>query len=325
MPMLLVTGCPASGKSTIVSRIAEDFKKRGYENISIISDQLKDSFSRDGYGDFKREKEDRNSLKSAVERLVNKDHLVICDSLNYIKGFRYELFCIAKNIETTYAVFFCNASPSTSHWLNNEGVEDNQKYSHTTIDELVKRYERPESKNRWDSPLYEVRVGNPVTVQPSTSCCDVDGDEFKMEEYSVDIQDSPDAPLDESYLPRLISLPFDSLYSHLIDGKDLKANMCTMSLAPKSSSNFLYELDKTTQSIVTALMKKQVGAIPGDKLVVLEDVKQSEKNLIRFSRQRTLAELTRLRKQFINYTKTHPVNDFSVISSLFVDFLNSSP
>lgn len=34
-----------------------------------------------------KEKEHRSSLRSAIERHLTKDHLVICDSLNYVKGF----------------------------------------------------------------------------------------------------------------------------------------------------------------------------------------------------------------------------------------------
>lgn len=51
MPLLVITGFPASGKSTIVSRIVEEFYKRGLENISIVNDE---SFGKQFYGDFKK-------------------------------------------------------------------------------------------------------------------------------------------------------------------------------------------------------------------------------------------------------------------------------
>jgi protein KTI12 len=38
----------------------------------------------------------------------------------------------------------------------------------------------------------------------------------------------------------------------------------------------------------------------------------------------TAAQLTRLRRQFLAYTKLHPSNDISKIGSLFVQFLNTS-
>ena len=42
------------------------------------------------------EKNARASLKAAVERELNKESVLIADDLNYIKGYRYELFCIAR-------------------------------------------------------------------------------------------------------------------------------------------------------------------------------------------------------------------------------------
>ena len=42
------------------------------------------------------EKNARASLKAAVERELSKESVLIADDLNYIKGYRYELFCIAR-------------------------------------------------------------------------------------------------------------------------------------------------------------------------------------------------------------------------------------
>lgn len=38
----------------------------------------------------------------------------------------------------------------------------------------------------------------------------------------------------------------------------------------------------------------------------------------------SLAELNRIRRSFINYSKTHPIKDVSEIKSTFIQFLNSS-
>ena len=42
------------------------------------------------------EKNARASLKAAIERGIDNETILIADDLNYIKGFRYELFCIAR-------------------------------------------------------------------------------------------------------------------------------------------------------------------------------------------------------------------------------------
>jgi protein KTI12 len=60
------------------------------------------------YIDDKSEKNTRAALKSAVERLISKDTTVILDSLNYIKGYRYELFCLARAATTPHCVIYCD-------------------------------------------------------------------------------------------------------------------------------------------------------------------------------------------------------------------------
>ena len=41
---------------------------------------------------------------SSVERLLNKDTVVIADAMNYIKGFRYQLYCVAKSLRTPHCI-----------------------------------------------------------------------------------------------------------------------------------------------------------------------------------------------------------------------------
>jgi tRNA uridine 5-carbamoylmethylation protein Kti12 len=54
--------------------------------------------------DSTSEKELRGSLKSEVQKLVSKETLIILDSLNYIKGYRYELYCVSKLCQTPQCV-----------------------------------------------------------------------------------------------------------------------------------------------------------------------------------------------------------------------------
>ncbi|KAH7729380.1 KTI12 protein [Aphelenchoides avenae] len=294
MPFLLVTGCPASGKTTIVSRIVDFFKTKGFDEIDVVSDEAS-AFTKDKYNDSKMEKMHRNALRSTVQRLLTKNRLVICDSLNYIKGFRYELFCVAKHSQTTYAVLWCKSSEASSTWLN-EQHSSSEKYSETKIHELFMRYEEPDEKNRWDSPLFVVPL--------------------------ADHDEHGERPSEEQ-LPRSVQLPLEQLYACLVEGKDLLPNKSTQS-APSASTNWLHDLDRVTQCVVSSLMDQQRSAVPGDKLVV-PYAGQKDENKVLFSRQKTLAELSRLRKQFISYTRMHPVEGEELMATLFVSFLNSAP
>ena len=58
----------------------------------------------------KSEKGARGTFFSAVQRLLSKNDIVIADGMNYIKGFRYQLFCEAKAQSTPH----CVVCPSVS-------------------------------------------------------------------------------------------------------------------------------------------------------------------------------------------------------------------
>lgn len=64
----------------------------------------------------------RGFLKSNVEKHLNQNDIVILDSLNYIKGFRYEIFCLARTAKTPHCVV---------NWLFRFGVIQMRKPAET--------------------------------------------------------------------------------------------------------------------------------------------------------------------------------------------------
>jgi tRNA uridine 5-carbamoylmethylation protein Kti12 len=64
-----------------------------------------------GYSNANEEKKVRGALFSSVERHLSMDRIVILDSMNYIKGFRYQLHCAVKNVGTSQiTVLFIHTS-----------------------------------------------------------------------------------------------------------------------------------------------------------------------------------------------------------------------
>jgi hypothetical protein len=63
------------------------------------------------FTDMPREKNLRGLLRSAVDRAVSKDSIVIVDSLNNIKGYRYELWCLARAAGILYCLVFFETFP----------------------------------------------------------------------------------------------------------------------------------------------------------------------------------------------------------------------
>lgn len=282
MPLILMVGYPSSGKSTVVSALVEHVERcRPGSTVDIIKDQDLTTFDKEIYRDSSKEKEHRGYLRSLTQKSLTDQTLVIVDSLNYIKGFRYELHCAAKAVKTTYCVIYCETTPETVRQFN-AAREVLDRYAGDVLEALLQRFEAPDSRHRWDSPLF--------TVHPT--------------------------PAEQS--PRDLPAILDDILGCIFDGNRLKANQSTQS-QPFSSTNFLYELDSLTQTIVQSLMEAQKNAVPGDLL----PVSGTDQKVVMKS-ARSLGELTRLRRQFIAYTKMHPVDDKTKLASMFVTFINNS-
>ena len=81
----------------------------------------------------------------------------------------------------------------------------------------------------------------------------------------------------------------------------------------------MHELDKITQGIVAGVMDAQKTSVPGDTIKVPD---ASDKVVL--NRNVTLGELQRIRRQFISYTKTRPVDDTLKLANMFVQYLNNA-
>ncbi|KAJ8311503.1 hypothetical protein KUTeg_010858 [Tegillarca granosa] len=104
MPFILMCGFPSSGKTKRTEELKVYFESKLSKTVHIISDDSLKINKNEVYADSKKEKDVRGNLKSSVQRILNKDDVVILDSLNYIKGFRYELYCVTKACQTPHCV-----------------------------------------------------------------------------------------------------------------------------------------------------------------------------------------------------------------------------
>lgn len=117
--------------------------------------------------DANEEKKARAALLGAVERALTRDTVVIVDSLNYIKGYRYQLYCLARALSTPHLVVYCLASEKQVH-------EWNHHYDPTVLAQLVSRYEEPNNRAKWDSPL--IAVGPDDTLPIDDMRAIIEGD-----------------------------------------------------------------------------------------------------------------------------------------------------
>lgn len=158
MPLVIICGLPLSGKSRLSCLLKEYFSRTIAAKVLMISDEQKLEENKRNilYGKSFLEKQLRSWLKSEVERHLIGDNLIILDANNYIKGFRYELFCASKERKTTHCLIELNVSPEIAWNRNSSADTSKDVYNRETFDALVQRYERPEPNNRWDSPLITI-------------------------------------------------------------------------------------------------------------------------------------------------------------------------
>lgn len=161
MPLITFTGLPCSGKTKWAKQLQEllqkkiDASKENNEpglNYSIIyhSDETL-GISHDTYKDSNLEKHSRGNQMSVVKRDLSRSNIVILDSLAYIKGFRYQLFCEAKGVVTPHCVVHVvNSVDRCVEWNEKLG----NKWDSKVIQQLGMRYEEPNADSKWDSPLF---------------------------------------------------------------------------------------------------------------------------------------------------------------------------
>ncbi|XP_061577839.1 protein KTI12 homolog [Cololabis saira] len=164
MPLIVMCGYPCSGKTRRAEELKAYFDENTERRVIIVGDGVLGVERNHVYADSQNEKKLRASLKAEVERKVSKDDIVILDSLNYIKGYRYELFCLIKHAQTPHCLVYCLTSDEQSScWNTNRDAAE--QYNQETLDALVQRFEAPDSRNRWDSPLFTILKDDELPLQ----------------------------------------------------------------------------------------------------------------------------------------------------------------
>ncbi|CAH1789248.1 unnamed protein product [Owenia fusiformis] len=164
MPFVIFCGPPCSGKSKRCMELKSFITSNYKREVIVISDDVTGVPKNEIYADSKKEKETRSGLKSAVQRKITKDNVVLVDSMNYIKGFRYELFCVTKSAQSPHCVIYCDVSKeNATKW--NSGRPQQEQYTQDVLDALMMRMEPPDSRNRWDSPLFTIQYDDELPCQ----------------------------------------------------------------------------------------------------------------------------------------------------------------
>ncbi|PKU77846.1 protein KTI12 homolog [Dendrobium catenatum] len=296
MALVVICGQPCSGKSTIARCLVCALEAvEPKPKVRIIDESSFHLGRNQSYADMTAEKNLRGILRSEVDRSLSKDNIIIVDSLNNIKGYRYELWCLARAAGIRYCVLYCDTGENyCKEWNNKRGENEESSYDPKIFDDLVSRFERPDRRNRWDCPLFE--------LVPSRE---------GIEQSSPVIADAV------SYLTRKVD-------SRTRDIRVLQPTIATQNVRA-TEANSLYELDKATQEVINAIVEAQSQALGGSLNKVSIGQHYPTVNI---ERRVGLPELKSLRRTFIKLTGQTslsgrpPPSDAESAKRMFVDYLN---
>ncbi|OSX66085.1 hypothetical protein POSPLADRAFT_1133046 [Postia placenta MAD-698-R-SB12] len=265
MALVTISGYPSSGKTRRAEQIRNHLETRLQDSayigpklkVAVLSDDSL-NIDRGAYNDGRAEKLARGALFTALQRQMGADTILIVDSLNYIKGFRYQMYCAARESRLRVCTVYVLATPELCREWNTVR-EDGRAYLPETLDSLLLRFEEPSSMVRWDSPL--------ITV-PWT---------------------------DED-------VPADDIWKAVTEGNVKPPNAGTQAV-PKAPTDALRALESTTAAMVSAFMAEQSIPMGSGGSITLPLSGTLRPRITIPPRNVTLAELQRLKRQFVTVHK----------------------
>ncbi len=245
------------------------------------------------------EKDARAAVYGAVKRALSPRDIVVLDGLNYIKGWRYQLACEAKNVRTPSAVLQIGCSIDRARSINEARLAGDrgsreEPYSQPNWDNLVFRYEEPNPMTRWDSPLFALTWD------------------------------------DDASQTRAV---FDKLWDAIAgEGrKEVRPNLVTVQRGNDGGGDFLYVLDRETQDVVKRILDAQKeGLADGGTVRVPSGGGGTDLLLELPGKAVGLAQLQRLRRAFVGLSRggigLEGAGKFSAarIRESFVGYLNDA-
>ena len=90
--------------------------------------------------------------------------------MNYFKSVRYELYCLARNAQTTLCLVWCDMDRETAQKIASEGGYDNP-FPTNLFEDYANRLEAPNQGKRWDKPLFHLRTDEEIPFDDVAKAC----------------------------------------------------------------------------------------------------------------------------------------------------------
>lgn len=185
-------GGPSSGKTTFANKLKAHFESKN-QIVNLINEEALKVTKIDCYKDSTSEKLHRTHIKSEVEKNISDKTITIVDTLNYIKGTRYELYCLVRNCKTRHCVIYVKAT--LDKCLENNMI--NKEYDVSLLKDLYSRMEEPIQSNRWDCPMYTLYPDDEIPFD------DINISLFEGKKPRDPVSTKPDLTFDTNFLSQL--------------------------------------------------------------------------------------------------------------------------
>lgn len=311
MPLILLSGFPSSGKTTTINRLVTllqeqidktpELQQKHY-SIVVHSDESLGIAHQD-YITSQDERKLRSRITSAVRRDLSKNKIVVVDSLNYIKGFRYQLHCEVKNLSTSFCLIQTMCPVGTVKEWN---TKNENPWDETLLNELIQRYEEPNAQNRWDSPLFPIFTPTDKidTLMPEIS--NIVFQLSKLNSGNNNVGGSNDSTVTGLARPTSATV-----------------------LKQAQKSNYLQVLDNETTQVIKLIMEKiksneSIGASSQGVRLLINGTDIDEPGCYYIDLplyNLTLPKLQRLKRQFVMLYKLRSLETDRIVP-LFTDYLN---
>ncbi|KAL9933099.1 hypothetical protein V8E36_007817 [Tilletia maclaganii] len=304
MALVIISGLPCAGRSSVAQSLTAEFESRLASSSSSASTSTSSSqpqlpkriltvsddtvhTTRSAYSAQVLEKPARASYLSAVARALARDVIVLADGgagLN-IKGFRYQLWCAAREQGVRCLTLHVYASPEECKKRNaTRRASGEESYDEETIEDMLKRFEEPNAMTRWDSPLFLVRSEHATTAS-------AEGNGAASTASGVDDDRPP--------------IPYEEIWKAAVESTPRKAPAVVVPHR-QTTSNYISALESITQSIISQILASQslsttipipLPSSPSTPIALQLPPSAAERPL-------TLSALQRLRRQFVKMHST---------------------
>jgi protein KTI12 len=301
MPLVILCGRPSSGKSTVAHLIQEQCSSSGVE-CEIVTETTIQLDKNECYKNAYNEKMALGALRSEIERRLHTTRVLVFDSLNLIKGYRYEIWCLARGAGTRCCLINVETPvDACREW--NSGRAAEEAYHDDVFEDLASRMERPDSRRRWEAPLYNVNPSSDKEIV--IRVCE------EVAHYSN---------AKASFSRKTTVEDYDMIAPPKVF--DLQPTMAT-NKTELSQTNMLHDIDKELQTVLKDIIQAQTdagGSAPGI-IRFGEDMP-----ILNATRPVTVAELRRYKRMFLkmvtNNTFQRNFESASQLRPLFIQYVS---